>query len=101
MDNIKLIQGDVIFRTTVLNGLSKLTIVPDNIVVKGDNHSHVLSNGVLFVDKSNDKKFILSTGNTVISHPTHAPITFPVGFYEVSIVKEYDHFLEESREVKD
>lgn len=101
MDNIKLIQGDVIFRTTTITDLSKLTPIPDNIVVKGDNHSHILNNGLLFIDKTNDKKLIISTGNTTVNHPTHAQITFPAGSYEVSLVKEYDHFLEESREVKD
>ena len=36
-----------------------------------------------------------------VTHQEHAPIAVPPGTYERSIVAEYDHFLEESRNVAD
>lgn len=36
-----------------------------------------------------------------VTHQEHAPVTLPPGNYVRSIVKEYDHFLEESRNVAD
>lgn len=36
-----------------------------------------------------------------VTHQEHAPIRVPPGMYERSIVKEYDHFTEEARNVAD
>ncbi len=36
-----------------------------------------------------------------VTHQEHAPVTVPPGTYERSIVVEYDHFLEEYRNVAD
>lgn len=37
----------------------------------------------------------------VVTHQEHFPVTVPPGTYVRSIVREYDHFLEESRNVAD
>ncbi len=36
-----------------------------------------------------------------VTHQEHAPVIVPPGTYERSIVVEYDHFLEEYRNVAD
>ena len=36
-----------------------------------------------------------------VVHEEHKPITINPGFYEIGIVKEYDHFAEESKKVQD
>jgi uncharacterized cupin superfamily protein len=41
------------------------------------------------------------SGDCSIVHEEHKPIELPVGDYEFTPTHEYDHFLEESKEVKD
>lgn len=36
-----------------------------------------------------------------VTHQEHLPVVIPPGTYERSIVKEFDHFLEESHNVAD
>lgn len=36
-----------------------------------------------------------------LTHQEHGAITIPKGDYKVNIVREYDHFAEEARNVKD
>jgi hypothetical protein len=36
-----------------------------------------------------------------ITHDEHAPIIVPKGDYKINIVREYDHFNEESTRVRD
>jgi hypothetical protein len=37
----------------------------------------------------------------LVTHPEHAPILLPTGFWIVSKVKEYDHFSENIHDVED
>lgn len=48
--------------------------------------------GMLFVRAKQDVK---------VKHEEHKEITIPKGIWRVRKVKEYDHMLEESREVRD
>jgi hypothetical protein len=36
-----------------------------------------------------------------VTHQEHAPVTVPPGTYNRSIVQEYDHFMEETRNTVD
>ena len=36
-----------------------------------------------------------------VTHEEHKPVTLPKGLYRVSRVREYDHFAEEARVVRD
>lgn len=38
---------------------------------------------------------------TTVKHEEHNPIKLPPGEYDISIVREYDHFAEEARQVID
>ena len=49
--------------------------------------------GVLYLHVESDK--------ATLTHQEHKPIEIPCGDYEIGIIKEYDHFLEESRNVQD
>jgi len=60
---------------------------------------HVVENGDLF--ELSDRRFLAASGGCFIGHPEHKPMGLDVGFYEIKKVLEYDHFLEESREVID
>ena len=49
-------------------------------------------NGVIYV-KANKP--------CTLTHEEHSAVTIPVGIWEIGIVREYDHFLEEARNVQD
>jgi hypothetical protein len=60
---------------------------------------HLAQNGEIY--ELNNKRFIRALKDCSIGHPEHKPTTLPEGVYEVKKVLEYDHGLEESREVID
>ena len=65
-------------------------------------HAHVLDRvgNIEFMEK--DGMFYIKNDKTsTIRHEEHKPVTLPPGQWRVRIVKEYDHFAEEARAVKD
>jgi hypothetical protein len=67
-------------------------------------HKHCISyphteNCVL--SKMADRIFLEVFSETPLTHEEHGTIQLPPGRYEVRKVKEYDHFAEEAREVRD
>lgn len=62
----------------------------------GNNHQHSFSSPVAVVGDS----FYL-IGKTILEHQEHDHIELVGGEWHKTIVKEYDHWLEESREVID
>ena len=66
----------------------------------GHAHVAVAEDVTLFIGDDNALYMKAPSGTTVV-HEEHNPITVPPGIYRVSGVQEYDHFLEESREVVD
>ena len=68
----------------------------DMVVVDGLNR-HLAEGGSVVVYDG----FLSAPEGCVIKHPEHNPITLDPGHYEIKKVLEYDHFLEESREVID
>lgn len=53
------------------------------------------------VFEADGKKFIRVLAPCEVRHEEHKPIAFTPGDFEVSIVREYDHFEEEARSVLD
>lgn len=79
--------------------------IESKIVAEGEHtgHAHVLDeNATVWEDKG-----VITFQNDIeskITHEEHHEITIPVsptGEWEVGRVKEYDHFWEESRQVRD
>jgi len=64
-------------------------------------HAHRVSSGLAELFESGSTKFLKVKKETTISHEEHKPIILPPGNYRVRRVREYDHFLEESRNVQD
>ena len=65
-------------------------------------HSHQLINGIgklIMMDKILHLKIFSDTA--LLKHEEHAPIELKKGNYVIHRVNEYDHFLEESRQVRD
>ena len=64
-------------------------------------HCHeALGDGVELYEKDGVLYLSAPHGATV-THQEHRPQTLDPGTYQIGIVKEYDHFKEESRNVRD
>jgi hypothetical protein len=96
-------QGDVILTKC------ELPIVVDeikgNVIHQGDNHSHTIDGDFKLLKAGNDF-FVCTNSICTLEHCEHGRIekkyrTITEGIYKKSIVLEYDHFTEESKEVID
>ena len=93
--------GDILFKQSGFS-LKGLKLIKSNIIKRGtaSGHAHTLSKGNLYQDKDNNM-FIVAGKDTSAEHDEHKSIALPVGKYRVDVVKEFDHFLEESKQVQD
>ncbi|MFA6636910.1 MAG: hypothetical protein WCV56_07425 [Candidatus Omnitrophota bacterium] len=94
-------QGDVLIkRTCGVRGkkLNHLTLAEGeatghhHTVTKGDAELYE-EKGILYLKVISDE--------AELTHQEHQMVTLPKGVYEVDIVREYDHFIEETRKHKD
>jgi len=105
-------QGDVIIEQTDRNidfdSYKEETY--DLILAEGEvsGHVHRISQtkkkvAVMVMEPMAGLQFlqVLDPKGATITHEEHLPITIPKGAYVVRKVREYDHFTEEIREVKD
>jgi hypothetical protein len=91
-------NGDVLlFEDNLPKGAKK---TPGSILHKGLNHTHGIK-GSFSLYKAGDKLFLKADKGCTLVHEEHKPIKLPPGVYRKEIVKEYDHWLNESREVID
>jgi len=91
--------GDVLYNMTDLLPKDAREI-PGNLIHKGNTNHHIIEGDYQIYD-SKGIMYILVKDNSELKHEEHHTIVIPEGLYVKSIVKEYDHFLEESREVVD
>ena len=92
-------QGDVLIfkEETLPKDLKKLKT---NVVHKGDNHVHLID-GKFELLSGKDSFYIHAKEKCKLTHAEHNTISLPKGFYRKGIVQEYDHFLQESKNVID
>lgn len=64
-------------------------------------NGHKVSIGRILTNNDGEKFLDVPTCGCTVSHKQHSEIQVPCGIYCISQVLEYDHFLEESREVID
>lgn len=91
--------GDILYKeidTIPVNSLE----LHGNLVHLGNDHRHTIEGEFKLYSKEKEM-FIECAGDCELKHEEHKPIIIPKGFYKKEIVKEYDHWLEESREVID
>lgn len=97
-------QGDII--------LEKVVRLPDDckklghlVLAEGEvtGHKHeVLPQGNLIkLVEKDGQMFVKSKVDFKVKHDEHGTIEIPDGIYKVRKVREYNHFAEEAREVKD
>ena len=98
-------QGDVLLFTTNKIPLG-VTGRSDGILAHGEltGHAHRLANasdGLLYEAEDGTLYLRVGAGGASITHEEHAPLTLPPGTYKIGRVREYDHFAEEARRVRD
>lgn len=98
MENLEIYQqGDVIlFKCDKPIDVNKLET---DLLHKGQAHHHRLR-GKFKITEKDGTRFVHSKGCELF-HEEHKTINLPEGFYKMGIVLEYDHQLEESRQVID
>jgi len=90
-------QGDVLIKETAkATGRAVKTKV-----LKSGSNQHTLTKGTFTLKKDEEKMFLIAKTKVTLSHQEHKPIEIAKGTYIIEAVKEYDHMLEESREVVD
>ena len=98
-------QGDVLLKSidSIPEGAKKVERKARGYVLaEGENtgHAHVIEDEIVMVEKDGVLYMGLK-GDTIVKHEEHGHITIPAGNYQIGIVREYDHFLEESKSVRD
>jgi hypothetical protein len=99
-------QGDVLmFREDIPeNAKSKDRHDRGYILAEGEvtGHAHVVEDidGVEMFELGEDL-FLRADHDVIVKHEEHNHIKIPAGDYRIGIVKEYDHFEEEARQVTD
>lgn len=64
-------------------------------------HYHEAQAGATLLEVSPSERYLHVDRKTTVTHQEHHTVTVPPGDYRVRRVREYDHFLEEAREVAD
>ena len=96
-------QGDVLLFSAeeVPAGAKKLAHL---VLQEGEHtgHAHRVSSGLAELFETGSTKYLkVLSDEAVITHEEHKPVTLPKGTYKIGIVKEYDHFTEEIRQIRD
>lgn len=107
MNNGFIQQGDVIIEpiNRLPEGLKKVEAKPRGYVLaEGEHtgHAHVIDRvaDIEFYEKDG-KFFIVNKEKVDVTHEEHNKVTIPTGIWEVRKVREFDHFENEAREVRD
>ena len=100
-------QGDVLIETveTIPEGVMAVERQGGrHILAEGEatGHAHaVLDKSVSLFENSAKELFLSASKKFTVTHEEHKNVTIPKGDYKIRRVKEYDHFEEEARVVRD
>jgi hypothetical protein len=97
-------QGDVLFKSVNEVPKGKIEVVGSGIVEEGEASGHYhrfTPSPANQLIKVLGAMYLIANEMVRIQHEEHNEITLPPGVYFVDKVKEYDHFLEETRRVVD
>lgn len=94
-------QGDVLIKNAKEIKGKKLN---HKTLAKGEatGHHHTITEGDVELYEHEGTLFLkVKSDEATLTHQEHAAVVIPQGEYEIGIVREYDHFSEEAREVQD
>lgn len=95
-------QGDVLIKPAdeIPDGAS---VMKDTILAWGESTGHkhqVFGEGVqLYMFQG--QIYLHALGTVKVTHVEHETLDIPAGIYYIEIVREYNHFAEEARQVTD
>ncbi len=94
-------QGDVILvKVSEIKGkkLKHLCLAKGEVT----GHHHTITKGDAELYEYEGTLFLrVKSEEAELTHQEHNIVTIPKGDYKINIVREYDHFLEEDKAVKD
>ncbi len=95
-------QGDVLIKK-VAHTIGEFKKVSSYVLAEGEvtGHCHTLLGNNFSVLEKDGKVFVKINETSEVIHQEHSNINILPGEYEIQKVREYDHFLEESRNIKD
>lgn len=94
-------QGDILItKSSVPKAAKKLA---HTVLAEGEHtgHSHVANGEDVELYEKDGVLFVHCPNGCEVVHQEHRTVTLPEGDYTIGRVKEYDHFAEEARSVKD
>lgn len=94
------INGDVVFHEQK-ELPSGLNIIEGDLIHKGQNHHHRIKGDFKLYGTKNDVEYVVAINDCELLHEEHKTRTLPSGIWGKTIALEYDHLLEESRQVID
>ncbi len=94
-------QGDVLIKKSkIISGvrINGLTVASG----EASGHHHTITTGDADLYENDGVIYIkVKSPSATLTHPEHKPVVIPSGDWEIGIVKEYDHFAEEAKNVTD
>lgn len=100
-------HGDLDFRTIASLPKGKAKKVNSYILAEGEytGHNHELKlvdkGTMTVIDVDNEIFFKILGGKAQLTHPEHKTITFDEGVYQMKKEREFDYFMNETRQVRD
>lgn len=98
-------QGDVILRRVATKSVVGKQIECGGVLQHGETtgHAHRFppTAVTMFEQASDGRRFVRLADESMLTHEEHNALAIPGGDYELIIVREYDHFSEEARQVVD
>jgi len=101
-------QGDVLIKPIVLPSDVKKVSPKDRgyILAEGEATGHAhriieIESDIIEMFEKDGQLYVKNKKPVSIVHEEHKTIEIPQGEWKIEIVKEYDHFLEEARNVQD
>jgi len=98
-------HGDVLLHQSQIH--SNVSPIDTNVLQEGEHtgHAHRIHSDPtdyqVFEDPKTKEKFLRVVRPVSLKHEEHHERIIPPGEYKVGIVREYDHFIEEARQVAD
>lgn len=98
-------QGDVLIKRIEKFDEKRMEKKIGGVLQEGETtgHAHRLSGDgfTIFQEPTTKQRFLRVVKTTPLTHEEHKEFDIPPGDYVIDIVREYDHFEEETRRVLD